>query len=180
MICRLMYRENLQIVSNADLPIGGLIVEAAESDKFEFLADQRALHPHPERIRDTLFRSEDFLDASDLVQVRYEMLRRHVVEGRSVTQVTQAFGISRQMFYMLLRMFRKQGLYGLLPRRRGPLGPRRRTTAFGGGGGSTRKRIHRRSSGKHVMHVDSKHAIRIKSQRRKRTHVGHKKGAEHD
>jgi len=48
------------------------------------------------------------------------MLRRHLVERRPVTEIIQDFGVSRQMFYVLLRMFQREGLSGLLPRKRGP------------------------------------------------------------
>lgn len=88
--------------------------------KARFLADRQALHPHPERVRDPLFQQGRFFDVRDLVQVRYEMLRRHLVERRPVTEIIQDFGVSRQMFYVLLRMFQREGLSGLLPRKRGP------------------------------------------------------------
>jgi hypothetical protein len=98
---------------------GDFLMKAHDGNKTKSLAVHRVLHPHPERIRDRKFQSESFLDARDLVQVRYEMLRRHMVEKESVSEVTQHFGISRQMFYMLLKMFRTKGLYGLMPRKRG-------------------------------------------------------------
>jgi transposase len=88
--------------------------------KARFLADHQALHPHPERVRDTLFQQGGFFDPRDLVQVRYEMLRRHLVERQPVTEIIQDFRVSRQMFYVLLRMFQRDGLAGLLPRKRGP------------------------------------------------------------
>jgi transposase len=88
--------------------------------KARFLADHQALHPHPERVRDAIFQQGDFFDSHDLLQVRYEMLRRHLVERRPVTEIIQDFGVSRQMFYVLLRMFQREGLAGLLPRKRGP------------------------------------------------------------
>jgi transposase len=90
--------------------------------KARFLADHQALHSRPEQIRDALFQQGGFFDPRDLVQVRYEMLRRHLVDRQPVTEVIQAFGMSRQMFYVLLDMFHQQGLLGLLPRKRGPKG----------------------------------------------------------
>ena len=95
-------------------------MNAPQEIKAQFLADQQALHPHPERVRDALFQQGGFFDPRDLVQVRYEMLRRHLVERQPVTKVIQDFGASRQMFYVLLRMFQQEGLFGLLPRKRGP------------------------------------------------------------
>jgi transposase len=90
--------------------------------KARFLAAHQALHSHPEQVVDALFQQGGFFDPRDLVQVRYEMLRRHLVEGQPVTEVIRDFGVSRQMFYVLQRAFREEGLSGLLPRKRGPKG----------------------------------------------------------
>ena len=84
------------------------------------LRGQGALHPHPEAVKDEAFGSHEFFDPRDLVQVRYEMLRRHRVDGRSVTEVADTFGVSRQVFYKTESAFKSQGASGLLPRRRGP------------------------------------------------------------
>jgi transposase len=98
--------------------------------KARFLADHQALHPHPEQVHDTLFQQGGFFDPRDLVQVRYEMLRRHLVERRPVSEIIQDFGISRQMFYVLLRIFQQKGLSGLLPRKRGPKDAHKCTAAI--------------------------------------------------
>ena len=55
----------------------------AEDLKARFLASRGVLHPHPEWVRDPLFQGSDFFDPRDLVQVRYEMLRRHLVNGQA-------------------------------------------------------------------------------------------------
>ena len=99
----------------------------AEDPKARFLASRGALHPHPERVRDPLFQRSDFFDPRDLVQVRYESLRRHRVDGQAVAAVARAFGMSRQMFYLLARAFREGGLPGLLPQKRGPKRARKGT-----------------------------------------------------
>lgn len=88
--------------------------------KAEALRRQGALHPNPNLVNDEAFRQGEFFDARDLVQVRYEMLRRHQVEGKAVTAVAGAFGVSRQTFYTAEAAFEKMGISGLLPRRRGP------------------------------------------------------------
>lgn len=88
--------------------------------KTEVLRRQGALHPHPNLVHDDAFRQSEFFDARDLVQVRYEMLRRHQVDGKTVTTVAGAFGVSRQAFYTTEAAFEKMGISGLLPRRRGP------------------------------------------------------------
>ena len=99
----------------------------SEDPKARFLASRGALHPHPERVRDPLFQGSDFFDPRDLVQVRYEVLRRHLVDGQAVAAVARAFGMSRQLFYLLARSFREEGLSGLLPRKRGPKRARKGT-----------------------------------------------------
>ena len=84
------------------------------------LREQRALHRHPENVQDEVVRSDGFFDPRDLVQVRYEMLRRHRIDGKAVSDVAHSFGVSRQAFYVTDASFRNRGLPGLLPRRRGP------------------------------------------------------------
>ena len=91
-----------------------------DQTKIEALRRHGALHPHPESVQDEVFQSEEFLDPRDRVQVKYEMLRRHRLEGRPVTEVSESFGVSRQTFYLAERAYQKQGLPGLIPRRRGP------------------------------------------------------------
>lgn len=88
--------------------------------KAEVLRQQGALHPKPDTVQDEAFRQGEFFDARDLVQVRYEMLRRHQVDGQAVTEVAGAFGVSRQAFYTTETAFEQMGISGLLPRRRGP------------------------------------------------------------
>jgi len=94
--------------------------QPSDDPRFKSLRALRALHPHPERVQDETFRSDDFFDPRDLLQVRYEMLRRHRIEGKAVSAVARSFGFSRQAFYVTEAHFRTQGLAGLLPRRRGP------------------------------------------------------------
>lgn len=84
------------------------------------LGQHGALHPHPEQVKDEVFQQNEFFDSRDLVQVRYEMLRRRQVDGQPVTDVAAAFGVSRQAFYVTEVAFTKKGIVGLLPRPRGP------------------------------------------------------------
>ncbi len=88
--------------------------------KTKALRAQSSLHPHPERVKDDAFASDEFFDCRDQVQVKYEMLRRHRIDGQLVTQVAAAFGFSRQAFYVADNAFRKGGIASLLPRQRGP------------------------------------------------------------
>ena len=88
--------------------------------KINVLGQHGALHPHPEQVQDELFERNEFFDPRDLVQVRYEMLRRRQVDGQPVTEVATAFGVSRQAFYVTETAFAQKGIVGLLPRPRGP------------------------------------------------------------
>jgi transposase len=90
--------------------------------KAEALRARGALHPHPDTVRDPLFGSHEFFDPRDLVQVKYEMIRRVDIDGQSVTRTTEAFGCSRPTFYQAQAAFKAQGLPGLVPRKRGPRG----------------------------------------------------------
>jgi transposase len=78
------------------------------------------LNPHSTAVSDTLFRENPFFDSKDLLQVRYEMLRRHRVEGASIVDVSSTFGVSRPTFYQAQTAFERGGLTGLLPKQRGP------------------------------------------------------------
>jgi transposase len=96
---------------------------AKRSDaKSTALREQGVLYPQPERITDRLFLEHPFFDARDLLQVRYELLRRVRVDSISVTEAASAFGLSRPTFYQLQSAFRADGLAGLLPHKRGPRG----------------------------------------------------------
>ena len=92
--------------------------------KLSRLREAGLLHAQPERVRDRLFvEQSDFFDAHDLLQVRYELLRAHLVEGDKIAGVCRRFGVSRQTFYKFLARFLEQGSGGLLPGRPGPKGP---------------------------------------------------------
>jgi transposase len=95
--------------------------------KIRSLRDAGCENPHPERVSDGRFQEEEFFDPHDLVQVRYEMLRRVAREGISVTQAVSDFGCSRPTFYRLHRSYAAEGLPGLLPRKRGPRGAHKLT-----------------------------------------------------
>jgi len=77
--------------------------------KAETLRAHGALHPRPAEVRDPLFGSHEFFDARDLVQVKYEMLRRVDVDHQPITQTADAFGCSRPTFYQAQAAFKAQG-----------------------------------------------------------------------
>jgi transposase len=80
------------------------------------------LNPRAERVTDELFGRTAFLDPRDLLQVKYEMVRRVEIDGRPVARTAEAFGFSRPSFYAAQAAFGREGLAGLLPRKRGPRG----------------------------------------------------------
>lgn len=90
--------------------------------KQQILRANGTLNPHPDNITDQLFESSDFFDVRDLLQVKYEMVRRVDIEGWSVTQAAEVFGVSRPAFYQARAAFDQDGLYGLIPKKRGPKG----------------------------------------------------------
>jgi transposase len=57
------------------------------------------------------------------VQVKYEMLRRVTVENTSVATAADEYGVSRPTFYQAKANFDEAGIAGLVPKKRGPLGP---------------------------------------------------------
>lgn len=91
-----------------------------KNGKTDSLRKHGTLNPHPDRVNDPQFLSEPFFDARDLVQVRYEMLRRVSREGQSVSESARAFGVSRPTWYHAWKAFEENGLAGLVPERPGP------------------------------------------------------------
>ncbi len=75
------------------------------------LSTQGATHPRPQAVSDLLFRDSAFFDPNDLQ------------EGRPVVEAAQAFGLSRPVFYVTQELFKREGLPGLVPRKRGPKRP---------------------------------------------------------
>jgi hypothetical protein len=73
---------------------------------------------NPAAVSDALFRENPFFDSKDLLQVRYEMLRRHRVEGASIVDVSSGFGVSRPTFYQAQTAFQRGGLSALVPKQR--------------------------------------------------------------
>jgi transposase len=91
------------------------------------LEAQGAAHPRPEAVTDPLFRDSAFFDPNDLVQVKYEMLRSVERDGRAVVEAAESFGLSRPVYYVARDLFNREGLPGLLPRKRGPKRPHKLT-----------------------------------------------------
>ena len=88
--------------------------------KEQALREARCLNLNPELVADEQFAGTDFLDARDLVQVKYEMVRRVRIDGHSVTKAAADFGFSRPSFYAAVEALDGGGLPALLPARPGP------------------------------------------------------------
>ena len=82
----------------------------------------RTLNPRPDAVVDEGFPSSEFFDARDLVQVKYEMVRRVEADGSPVSAAAAALGFSRQSYYTTARVLADEGLAGLVPARPGPRG----------------------------------------------------------
>ncbi len=92
----------------------------SKDDKRQALHDSASLHPQPDKVSDEFFLRDDFFDPRDLVQVKYEMLRRVRTEGLSVHRAAHSFGLSRPTFYHAQAAYQRDGILGLRPAKRGP------------------------------------------------------------
>ena len=88
--------------------------------KEKTLREYGALNTHP--VTDALFKNNEFFDPRDLVQVKYEMLRKVHKENQPISHAAASFGFSRPSFYKTMNDFQREGIAGLLPRKRGPQG----------------------------------------------------------
>ena len=91
------------------------------------LAASRTLNPRPGAVTDETFAAREFFDPRDLVQVKYEMVRKVEAEGASVTAAAGAFGFSRQSYYTAAATLAGGGLAALVPDKPGPRGPHKLT-----------------------------------------------------
>lgn len=94
---------------------------ARRERKTRALREARALNTRPGSVSDVAFtEGNPFFDPLDLVQVKYEMVRRVRAEGGRVGRSAAAFGFSRPAWYQTAARFEREGLVGLLPLRPGP------------------------------------------------------------
>jgi hypothetical protein len=94
------------------------------TDKRKALEQDGTLRPARMRVRAGLFwQHPTFFDPRDELQVKYEMLRAHFVDGQAVTEACAAFGYSRQTFYVLRARLARRGIAGLRDGRPGRVGP---------------------------------------------------------
>jgi transposase len=97
----------------------------AMTSRRQALLEAGLVHPTPEQVTAVAFKEHpEFFLALDKVQVKYEMLRAHVVDGLSVVAAAERHGYSRASFYLVQHAFERAGMAGLIderPGRRGPL-----------------------------------------------------------
>ncbi len=97
-------------------------MESSRDAKRRLLRQQGVLHPHPEVVTAALFQDSSFFDPADLIQVKYEMLRRVDAEPVSIRQAAHEAGLSRPSFYQAQAALQREGLAGLIPQKPGPHG----------------------------------------------------------
>jgi transposase len=97
-----------------------MVRKSGEDAKERVLREHGTLNPEPGKVEEERFRSDDFFDPRDVVQVKYEMLRQVHREGATVSEAARAFGFSRPTFYHAQQALAEEGVTGLLPKRPGP------------------------------------------------------------
>jgi len=102
-------------------------MDSAKDAKRRLLRQQGVLHPHPEAVTVALFQDSSFFDPDDLIQVKYEMLRRVEAEQIPVSQAAHEAGLSRPSFYQAQAAMQQSGLAGLIPQKPGPHGAHKLT-----------------------------------------------------
>lgn len=95
-------------------------MDAQKNARIQVLREQGSLNRRPQHVTDKTFTDSEFFDPCDLVQVKYEMLRRVRVEGLTVAYAALAFGFSRVAFYQIKAAYEQGGLPALIPKHRGP------------------------------------------------------------
>jgi transposase len=97
--------------------------EDRKDPKAAALIEEGTLNHSPEKVSDSKFRASEFFDPRDLVQVKYEMLRRVSADNVSISDAAREYGVSRPTYYQTKASFDQAGIAGLVPKKRGPRGP---------------------------------------------------------
>lgn len=88
--------------------------------KAQALLEEGTLNTAADKISDPKFHEGEFFDPRDIVQVKYEMLRRVRVENVPVAHAAEQYGFSRPTYYQANAHFNEAGIAGLVPKKRGP------------------------------------------------------------
>ena len=92
----------------------------SDKQKEQHLRNCGAWNATADAVEDSLFDDSEFFDRRDVIQVKYEMLRRVRVDCMSVMEAAQHFGLSRAGYYKVRSAYQRAGLIGLIPARPGP------------------------------------------------------------
>ena len=95
--------------------------------KVEILRQQKVLNRNFSNVKEPLFNDNSFFDPKDLLQVKYEMIRVVTQKEKSITAASESFGFSRPSFYEARKLFLKEGIMGLVPKKTGPKHPHKLT-----------------------------------------------------
>ena len=95
----------------------------SKRSKTDALIEEGTFNPAPGKVRDPKFRTSEFFDPRDVVQVKYELLRRVSIDKVSVTEASGEYGVSRPTYYQAKVDFDMAGIAGLVPAKPGPRGP---------------------------------------------------------
>ena len=98
--------------------------------KKDFLVRNGTYNKHYEKVKSAKFTGDDFFDSMDVVQVKYEMLKEVIKDGRSVSDAAYDFGFSRTAFYSIKDAFDERGMSGLTPEKPGPKKPHKMTSEY--------------------------------------------------
>ncbi len=97
--------------------------DSKRSSKADALLEEGTLNAAPKKVSDPKFQESEFFDPRDIVQVKYEMLRRVFVDNAPATDAAEEYGVSRPTYYQTKANFDEAGIAGLVPKKRGPRGP---------------------------------------------------------
>lgn len=97
-------------------------VPEGDKEKADYLKESGTFNPDASKVRDELFVNNGFFDPHDVIQVKYEMLRKVSQEECAIKDAVHLFGMSRQYYYKLKAAFDQGGMTALLPSKRGPQG----------------------------------------------------------
>ena len=79
------------------------------------------------QVHDPLFKEHEFFCPYDLIQVKYEMVRRVQIDEWTASRAADTYGFSRVSFYEIQKTIEHRGIAGLIPRKRGPKGAHKLT-----------------------------------------------------
>jgi transposase len=84
------------------------------------LMEQGSFNRQAHQVKEEIFKTNPFFDPHDLAQVKYEMVRQVASDGKSISEASETFGVSRPTFYQAKLALELKGLLGLIPKKTGP------------------------------------------------------------